>query len=878
HRITLDVNLEDKDQKNPNIFDGDTVTVFSIASERMNTVTVQGKIRMPGVYELKSGMRIADLINIAQGLLGEAYMEKADLLRMNPDIKTTKLININLTKALAGEETDNIPLEQWDKLIIYSKWDVKWLGERTVAAQGAVKNPGSYELSDNMTVSHLLMRAGGLLPEAHKKRALIMRLDSNGQMTKVIPLNLTDSDVNFELQDGDQLMVYKYDEIQWETKREVVIEGSIQKPGTYPRADMMKVSDLIKMAGGLLPEAYPDRALLLRLDEREQHTQGYFISPKLALQDDPKNNLELHDGDKLKIYNYFEARWQPERKVTIVGAVHRTGDVPIINEPKEIPDTRRYPEKELNEETETEDIIEDKKTSVIELPAQVGEGDIEESFLTPESQNEVVEETEQVQETIMGNVFERTDGMRVSDLINRAGGLLPNAYLERANLRRYQSDFETYKTIPVNLRKVLDGDKEADILLQDEDMLTVYTHREIQYKPDNIVIMYGAVQKPDIYTRTRDMRLSDLLFISGGLLPGAMPEVEITRIDEDGKIQIIASDLKALKNGDKSQDILLQDEDVISIRKDNEFVDMLHTVNIEGEVRYPGSYALKKNERLSDLIKRAGGLTNLAYPEASVITRKLEHISFVEQEKSASQIKRLMENISQDEYKREIAKAKLIEERRQKSQNQQEEIETVVPITEMSESQNITDNAATLAPNISNIPAQTETAISDIEEIVKPQYTIVTPARKIETILPSERVMVNLREALQKPGQKDDIMLKDGDSILIPTLVDTLAVNGAVMQPSTFVYSKELKIKDYINMAGGYSRDAETDSIYVIKANGMVIKGEKAKLARGDMIVVPTKVMVQKITDRWGQVISALKFAFTTIATIYTIKLILGEV
>ena len=81
----------------------------------------------------------------------------------------------------------------------------------------------------------------------------------------------------------------------------------------------------------------------------------------------------------------------------------------------------------------------------------------------------------------------------------------------------------------------------------------------------------------------------------------------------------------------------------------------------------------------------------------------------------------------------------------------------------------------------------------------------------------------------------------------------------------------------YIDIAGGFSRDADEDAVYVIKANGLVVSKEKARLLPGDAIVVPTRVMVHKVTDRWGQVIGAIKFTVTTLAMVYSIRLIVKE-
>jgi polysaccharide export outer membrane protein len=496
---------------------------------------------------------------------------------------------------------------------------------------------------------------------------------------------------------------------------------------------------------------------------------------------------------------------------------------------------------------------------------------LESTFLVP--QEEEIGKKVSSESLKMGSVFERIDGMRVSDLIHRAGGLLPNAYLERADLRRVLPDYETYVTIPINLATVLAGDKEADILIQDEDVLTVYTIREAQYKPENIVTIYGAVQRPDIYIRSSGMKLSDLLFASGGLLPSAYKDAEITRIDDEGKPVIRTVDVMALAEGNESQNILLEDEDVVSVKKDNDYLDVLRTVTIEGEVKYPGRYTLKRDERLSGVIQRAGGLTHRAYPEASVITREVEYLAMEEQKKSVQQVKKLLEDLNQQEYQREVAKARLIEERRRDYGEWQAPAEATSLVTGIEETL-----PGTAVGTVSGIPEQAETTVSDIEEITRSQYTLVTPARKIDNLLPAGRLVVNLREAIDNQGGKDDIIMEDGDRIVIPSMPFTVSISGAVIQPSSLVYIKGKKVKDYIKMVGGYSRDADEEAVYTVKANGIVISGDKATLHPGDMIVVPTKVTVQKITDRWGQVIGALKFTVTTLATVYTIRLILGRI
>ena len=784
-RIIIDVDMTNPDQTDCELFDGDIVTVFSIPAEKMNTVNIEGKVRMPGTYQLKDGMKISDLINSAQGLLGEAYMERADLIRFNPDKKTTSLIPVDLSKVLSG--VDDITLNQWDKLIVYSKWDIKWIADKVVDVHGAVQRPGSYERSDGMKIFDLLIKSGGVLPNAYLDRALLFRRDNTNRITKSIPVNLDlaikkDENNNIDLYDGDILVVYTIQEARWEPKREVLISGAVQKPSNFIRTDGMKVSDLIKSAGGILPNAYPDKAFLLRLDERQRTTIGFFINLKLAMQDDPNNNLELKDGDELIVYTYEQARWEPKKQVTVSGAVQKSG------------------------------------------------------------------------------IYQKTDGMRVSELIFRAGGVLPNAYLDRANIERFIPNEGRYMIIPVNLTKSLAGDKSFDLLLEDEDILRVFTLEEAEYRPDNIVTIYGAVQKPDKYTRFTNMKLSDLLFISGGFLPGANKVVEISRINDMGVIISISVDVTNLLKGDNTNDPELKDGDVVFVRKDKNFLDTLKTVKLEGEVKYPGTYAIKHNERLSELIKRAGGLTDRAYPEASVVTRKIEYLVQNEQEKSLRQVSYLFEELTEQEYKRELAQSWLMHSDKFTNTQSKPTSSSITDIITESTGMGALTEASQQVPNL--------------QELRQFQYTMVTPARKIKSFLPSGRLLINVSEALSIPGSKDNIILEDGDTIVIPSMPSTITVSGAVVQPSSLIYAKGKGVKYYIANAGGYAKDADIKSVYVVKANGMVVNAEDAKLAPGDVIVVPTKVVVQKITDRWGQLFSVIRFSIGAVVSLYMVKIL----
>jgi protein involved in polysaccharide export with SLBB domain len=389
---------------------------------------------------------------------------------------------------------------------------VQWIADRIVNAQGAVQHPGSFERSDNMHISDLLIRAGDVLPEAYREQAILFRLNDRLQIAEGIPVNLEaasqkDPASDLLLKDGDTLLVQRFNEVRWVPDREVTVTGAVQRPGTYPRLDEMRVSELIFQAGDLLPQT-SKTALLLRRNERWEVAESFVIDLAGALEKDPQKDMTLQDGDNLIVYTEEERMWIPPREVSITGAVQLPGTYP------------------------------------------------------------------------------RVDDMHIRDLLFQAGDVLPNAYLDRADLQRYLADQETLETIPVDLGKVRAGDPDADLLLQDRDTLIVSTIREAVYYPDRIVTIYGAVQRPDTYIRTEDMRVSDLLFAAGGVLPGAREAIEIARARGDEQTTIISVSLTEVEQGDPSHNILLDDQDLVTVPKKQEFRDVPLTVEIGGDTNY----------------------------------------------------------------------------------------------------------------------------------------------------------------------------------------------------------------------------------------------------------------------------------------------------
>jgi protein involved in polysaccharide export with SLBB domain len=223
---------------------------------------------------------------------------------------------------------------------------------------------------------------------------------------------------------------------------------------------------------------------------------------------------------------------------------------------------------------------------------------------------------------INGNVkhpgtFERSEGMRISDLIEK-GQLLPNkVYTKRADLYRHCRDGQI-QIIAISLDNLTVDDETTDILLEDLDSLYVYSTDQVGRKKR--VFIDGRVQRPGEYPLYEGMKVSDLIFLAGNLRQSAYTMyAELARVDSVGINHVIRVLLDQFDNGG---DILLQENDHLFIRKTPGY--SLHrTVTIEGEVRFPGQYALTfKNETLWELLGRAGGFSEKAFPIGTVFRRK----------------------------------------------------------------------------------------------------------------------------------------------------------------------------------------------------------------------------------------------------------------
>ena len=400
----------------------------------------------------------------------------------------------------------------------------------------------------------------------------------------------------------------------------------------------------------------------------------------------------------------------------------------------------------------------------------------------------------------------------IRTLIECADGLLEEAFTARAVMHRMKSD-RTLEVIPVDVEGILSG-KVADMPIQNNDVLFIPTKQEMMEQ--QTITIHGEVNYPGTYKYAENETLEDFVLQAGGLKQTASTvKVDVARRVSNPKAwttdSLTARTFSfALKDGfviDGEPGFKLMPYDEVYVRKSPGYYKQ-QNVKVEGEVMFSGTYTLsKKNQRLSDIIKEAGGVNDRAFIEGARLERKT----------------------NEDERKRMEAALKTAKE-------QLEALEL---------------DAATVNKKID---------LKNSEKI-----------KKFE-VPETYTVGIELDKALANPGGDADIVLREGDRIVVPQYNGTVKINGAVMYPNTVGYQKGKKAKYYINQAGGYSNKAKKSQAYIIYMNGTIAKvNDGARPKPGCEIVVPEKeinkmTIAEKMTI--GTSVASIATMIATLANI----------
>jgi protein involved in polysaccharide export with SLBB domain len=285
------------------IQDGDMVRIFPIAPYNQDAVYLEGHVVRPGRYSYKPDMRVTDILSSYKDLLPEPSTQYAEIIRLNAPDYRPSVESFNLGDALANT-TEAPVLRPMDTLRIFSRFDFE--NPPVVTVGGDVRMPGTYRTPGQIRLADAVHLAGGLAPDAQTADAQVFRYQPDGKF-KVFSVNLGqalqgDPLENILLQPRDTLLIHRSpDAVQ---PASVSIVGEVANPGRYPLSTSMRVSDLIRIGGGLTQSAdakVADLTIYKWLDQSNMTAQHEAISISAALAGNPKSDLPLENGDVLTV-------------------------------------------------------------------------------------------------------------------------------------------------------------------------------------------------------------------------------------------------------------------------------------------------------------------------------------------------------------------------------------------------------------------------------------------------------------------------------------------------------------------------------------------------------------------------------------------------
>ena len=514
----------------------------------------------------------------------------------------------------------------------------------------------------------------------------------------------------------------------------VSVDGAVRRPAIYELRGEKTVAQAIELAGGLTPEADQKLGQLERILPSRLRQMH-----NIDLTVPAGRAIQLANGDKLKIP---EIRPTLENSVVLTGYVFRPGS------------------------------------------------------------------------------FEYHAGLRLTDILSSFDELQPNADPHYIMIRREVPPEERVQVISADLKRALAArGTAADPELHARDQIFVFSltatrdrilepvlrDLELQATPDlpeQVVSIDGRVKAPGRYPLEPSMHVSDLIRAGGSLEDAAFRgDAEITRYDiVDGdarQTEMIPVNLAAIWRGQPGADLLLKPYDVLIIKPISMWMEP-GTIELKGEVRFPGKYPIHQGETLHSVLVRAGGFTDVAFPFGAVFIRE----ELKKREKD--QLELLANRLQSD-----LAALSL---------------------------EAVATSAST--PNSGG-------GANASQGLVIGQQLL----GQLRNTKPVGRLVIDVDHVLKgAPGGQGDVLLRDGDQILVPKRTQEITILGEVQSPTSHVFESGLTRDDYIAKSGGTTQKADRKRIYIVRANGDVISGGRGgwfrrsqplEMRAGDTIVVP---------------------------------------
>jgi polysaccharide export outer membrane protein len=605
----------------------------------------------------------------------------------------------------------------------------------------------------------------------------------------------------------------------------VFVMGEANIPGSYTVSGLSTVTSALYASGGIKP--------IGSLRDIQLKRQGAVIRRldlyDLLLRGDTSDDAKLLPGDVIFIPPVaatvaVDGEVQRPAIYEIKGSTSVSDIIQLAGGPTAEADTSRVAVVRVNER---------RARVVVDVPLDAASGRSE--LMRNGDSLRVLRLRPTLDEgvTIEGHVFRPhqaawRDGLRLTDVLGSVDELKPGADLNYLVIRRELPPDRRITVVSADLAGALREPSSArNVKLMPRDRIVVFDtesgRREILDplleelrrqsridQPGEVVRIAGRVKASGEYPLEPHMHVSDLLRAGGGLQDAAYgARAELTRYQINGDVrvtQLLDVDLSAILKGDSAADLTLQPFDFLNVKEVPEWSEQ-EEVSLLGEVRFPGNYPIRRGETLRSVLARAGGLTNLAFPEGSVFTR----VELAKREQE--QIDRLAERLQSD-----LAAAAL---------------------SAAAANQGGAGQALTVGQSLLNQLKGTKAV---------------------------GRLVIDLGSVLAaREGSAEDVVLREGDTLIIPKQKQEVTVIGEVQNTTSHFYRENLSRDDYIGLSGGTTRKADDGRIYIVRADGSVVSSENSGWFRrsgqvamkpGDTIVVPLDTERMPALPLWQAVTS----------------------
>ena len=747
---------------------------------------------------------------------------------------------------------------------------------------GEAFRPGSYSVSSVTTLFNALYACGGPTDDGSLREIRLIRGKTSYHVDLYDFLLKASTKGDYALQGGDIIYIAR-------TGKRILVEGEVYTPGIYEVKPGENLDDLLNLTGGIKSSGLKNNVFIeTTLPNQSRITRDVNMTDRQSVA-----SYTLMDDDRVFVRPIFS---RIKNYITVLGNVENPGSfelkpglhlLEVVRSALPLEDTYMDRAVITRFHFDTEEYV--------RIPINLQKllsGDVTQNIALAAWDTLRVFSRAEIDFTpgkmvaIRGAVqrpgnYVRSKNMRISDLVFSAGGLLPDVWLDKALLKRWDFEKNNWILITVDLNLAIKGDPEEDRILEDKDVLDIFNMYKATFVPVHEVTISGNVQRPGKYARVDSMRVKDLIFEAGGLLPGYNTRASLARAYSENETEVVQIDLGKLMNGELSDNFLLQDQDILNIKKRSNFFEHPQYVSITGEVNSPGPFALRnKKVRLSEAIQQADGFTERAYPKGLILRRRRKHLVQDDQIHSLEKSNQAVTRESKIQYYQEGIKNRLAlanvlngEEDRTGSGLPQ------LPTVSGSVISGDDVEKAMAAGLVSGIADESGKMIQSTMENFSTNPHVGAVYRQISNqelgFSDMVRISVNIDDILN--DKKHDIILKDGDEIFIPEKPDVVHIRGAVNNVMTLNYVENKKIEYYIERAGGLDQDADEDRIRILRMDGAVWVTNNIKFVeQGDIIYVPTKVMSTEIRTNMDKILDVIRYTLSAAASI-TVFLVLIE-